>query len=206
MCPLNKNGKGAAPIVRVPGGPGIELSNISDLKWSGGVTVFVALCRWGLRRLQRHGKRSVDARSQHNSGPLLWKLEPALIKSQLSAWSNLTQIDLKVRTIFFSFIHFSTATLVLFSHHLSAFQCNPFIGWGEGLEVVGENGNVWPFMYFSLIHHLLPLNFWMAEKEFLGDRREGLRCGQNVMLGINQAFFSTCFCRHTCQDSSINWI
>ena len=28
----------------------------------------------------------------------------------------------------FSFIHFSTATLVLFSHHLSAFQCNPFIG------------------------------------------------------------------------------
>ena len=55
--------------------------------------------------------------------------------------------------------------------------------------MVGENGNVWPFMYFSLIHHLLPLNFWMAEKEFLGDRREGLRCGQNVMLGINQAFF-----------------
>ena len=56
--------------------------------------------------------------------------------------------------------------------------------------MVGENGNVWPFMYFSLIHHLLPLNFRMAEKEFLGDRREGLRCGQNVMLGINQAFFN----------------
>ena len=56
--------------------------------------------------------------------------------------------------------------------------------------MVGENGNVWPFMYFSLIHHLLPLNFWMAEKEVLGDRREGLRCGQNVMLGINQAFFN----------------